>query len=72
MSPWLRSMPTVVKYFCAENPSNIIVVDRVVQRVKDPTKPTEIDRPKAKQVDLKPMVGWIRVFLSQKPNIQFG
>lgn len=38
-----------------------MILPRVVQWVKDPTKPPESDRLEAQRVDLKPMVGWIRV-----------
>lgn len=49
-----------------------VVCVRVVQQVKDPTKPTRSNRPEAQWVDLKSMVGRIRVCLSQEPNFWFG
>ena len=57
-----------------ESWSQIYFVDiyRAVQRVQDPFKPPESDRPEAQRVGLKPLAGRVRFLLSGNPNIQFG
>jgi len=50
----------------------IVITIRAVQRVQDPFKPPESDRPEAQRVGLKPLAGRVRFLLSGNPNIRFG